>query len=436
LLRAALLVDETWKVQRDPWRDPLEPPPVWHGWRWVQRIGAAALAALALTVGLLRAINTWDYPTYLAIAAIAVALSARPIGPLPRGVGWTADVGWRLALVIGVGFVAALPFVQHYQLAFANVTRAPGTTPLWQYLAVFGLFLALIGGALALDLRTAPRHGPWRLALVVAAPVLVGLGLLGLSVVALALVALTAIALVVGGRLLRSDGGSAPDVFGWVVVAAGVGVSAVVDVVTLQGDPQRTDTVFKLYFQAWTLLGVSAGAAVWRLWTAWPTIRPALRRTVGVAMALLALSAFAYPVAATPARLAERFAPLAPTLDGRAYQRAAVIATGRGPMSLAADAAAIDWLRAAVDGAPTILEGRGPIASWSGRYAVGTGLPSVLGWESHQRLHRASAPQDVAARAAAVDAAYASPDIASLAAVTRAHRVQYVIVGPWERAIY
>ncbi|MCS7289027.1 MAG: HEAT repeat domain-containing protein, partial [Roseiflexus sp.] len=90
LLRAALLVDETWKVQRDPWRDPLEPPPVWHGWRWVQRIGAAALAALALIVVALLGVaqealaqvlaGLAAHPALLLAALVALALAGGLIG--------------------------------------------------------------------------------------------------------------------------------------------------------------------------------------------------------------------------------------------------------------------------------------------------------------------------------------------------------------------
>lgn len=53
LLRAVLLVKETWHGQHDQWQDPLQLPPARPIWRWLQWIGGAVLAALALIVNAL-----------------------------------------------------------------------------------------------------------------------------------------------------------------------------------------------------------------------------------------------------------------------------------------------------------------------------------------------------------------------------------------------
>lgn len=94
LLRAALLVEETWEAQRDPWRDPLEPPPVWHGGRRMQRISAATLEELALIVVALRDVvlaalaqvlaGLAAHPALLLAALVALAL----VGGL---IGWLAE---------------------------------------------------------------------------------------------------------------------------------------------------------------------------------------------------------------------------------------------------------------------------------------------------------------------------------------------------------
>ncbi|OAN40582.1 hypothetical protein A6A03_04555 [Chloroflexus islandicus] len=90
LLRAVLLVQETWHGQRGQWQDPLQPPPARPVRQWLQWIGRAVLAALALIVAALtgsvqEAIGQWlagwlDQPALLVLLA-ALAL-------LGGGIAW------------------------------------------------------------------------------------------------------------------------------------------------------------------------------------------------------------------------------------------------------------------------------------------------------------------------------------------------------------
>ena len=66
-----------------------------------------------------------------------------------------------------------------------------------------------------------------------------------------------------------------------------------------------------------------------------------------------------------------------------------------------------------------------------------TGLPSVIGWDWHQRQQRAVVPgAQVSARIDDVNNFYNTPDPATAAAILDKYGVQYVVVGSLENAYY
>jgi YYY domain-containing protein len=394
--------------------------------------GVVPALAAGLVVGALRATNGWDYPTFLAIAGVAAFV------PLVRGVTRRAVLRVVLlaALVAAVGWLAFRPFTESFELFYRWVEASRETTLLPQYLAIFGLFLFAIVSLLAVGLRGRRASlGRWWWGMVVA---LLGAGVATAfgfaTVVVLALLAL-GVLWVWGGRLEEGKAGHEARTLLAVLTVVGLLLGAMVDLVTVAGDPTRTNTVFKFLFQAWVLLAIGAAQAAAIL------IPLALgRRTVGRAAwlsagALLAAAAFAWPVAATPARIAQRFAPLPPTLDGLAYQWNAVYHDENGPIELRADREAIEWLREH-GGLASILEGRTPAARWGARFSVHTGMPAVLGWEFHQREQRRGYLPMVAERAHDVDRFFASGDPAAVREVLDRYRPAFVVVGELEARFY
>ena len=90
-----------------------------------------------------------------------------------------------------------------------------------------------------------------------------------------------------------------------------------------------------------------------------------------------------------------------------------------------------------VVGSPALVEGQTPEYRWGARYSINTGLPTVLGWNWHQRQQRAAAnDQEVWARADDVATIYNTPFIETAEAFLGKYNVRYVIVGPLERTYY
>jgi YYY domain-containing protein len=160
----------------------------------------------------------------------------------------------------------------------------------------------------------------------------------------------------------------------------------------------------------------------------------------------LLLAALAYPLGATPARLADRFTPLPPTLDGMAYMSQASLRDGGSEVMannpagtnirLPEDYEAIKWILENVEGSPVILEASIPEYRWGSRFAKYTGLPAVLGWRWHQVQQRGTYAPQVDQRLRDVQLMYNDPSPSRVMPLLEKHRVRYIIVGDLERAYY
>ncbi len=94
-----------------------------------------------------------------------------------------------------------------------------------------------------------------------------------------------------------------------VVVLLGLAMTLGVEVIVVQGDIGRMNTVFKFYMQVWLMWGVAAAAAL-----AWliPRLEQALAtgRTVWLSILAVLISLTAlYPPLATRAKINDRFDP-------------------------------------------------------------------------------------------------------------------------------
>ena len=431
------------------------------------------IAVLGVAVGALRLLNTWDYPTYLLLAAGAVTLGER----LARGgfsLTMLASAGVKSALVFAVGYLVFLPYHLSYETFFDSVERTTNTTTLWQFLAIHGLFVfviasfylwesrkALARGAAsirpAFDSLTAALSGEERpgirlpsvgtllawLVGILAAGYLATALLSGFSwsVVALVSALLCLIALTALRSLDRQDEEATPTAFASLAVGAGLAVVVGLDFVRVEGDIERMNSVFKFYTQVWTLLALGAAYMAWKMYRSadfsnWQ--RGGFRLAWSAALAILLVCAAVYPALGTRDRLRDRFegnvTPL--TLDGLAYMEGSVYRDPNGPIDLDSDFEGIRWLRENVQGSPVIVEANTPTYRWGGRVSIHTGLPSVVGWQWHQEQQRWGHREGVSRRIEDVRRIYSTSNAAEAAELLAKHNARYVYVGQVERLYY
>jgi uncharacterized membrane protein len=114
-----------------------------------------------------------------------------------------------------------------------------------------------------------------------------------------------------------------------------------------------------------------------------------------------------------------------------------------GYFSLKDDYDVIRWLQENVQGTPVIMEGRSSAGSyseyhWNARMSIYAGLPSVLGWNFHQRQQRTfdPLPRVVSQRDANVNAFYTTTSIDTAWSILQRYDVSYIIVSSLEHAYY
>jgi uncharacterized membrane protein len=184
--------------------------------------------------------------------------------------------------------------------------------------------------------------------------------------------------------------------------------------------------------------GVTAAAALaWIL----PRVRR-WRRGRGLWQAILVflvVCAALYPPLATSAKIRDRFdANLGPGLDGWTYMTTANYYDPEGAQyDLKWDLEAIRWLTENVIGSPVILEGHAPEYRWGGRYSINTGLPTVLGWNWHQRQQRGPiGDREVWDRSRDIATIYNTSLAGEAESLLRQYNVRYIVVGPLEQTYY
>ena len=96
---------------------------------------------------------------------------------------------------------------------------------------------------------------------------------------------------------------------------------------------------------------------------------------------------------------------------------------------------AIQWLDREVEGIPVIAEAVGGDYTMYGRVAQFTGFPTILGWESHEKLWRGS-DQAIDGRREDVQEIYENDDWERVKIVLEEYDVGYVYVGHLERDSY
>jgi YYY domain-containing protein len=465
------------------------------GRQW--RFAMPALAAVALALGAAWCTSTWDVPTFGLLFAVVLALRLLPFGEPERWarlrdlVHWSTIRGYAAALVLTLGATYLLYFPFH--ASFQNFVSGTGpvTTPTDPALfaTIFGLWLFLLVSFFVVELRDrfegriilrtpqSDEHRSRRLWLFV--------GICGLVLLCafLAGTKVLLILLLAAGVVLALDSRHSPTkLMTYALLLLGLAVALGVEFIYVRdfldnSQWERMNTVFKFYYQVWTLFALG-GALVFtqlirRMWDGGGTDDTRAERIADdravvvaespdgggepwamatwelpgsdtgllrgawlIALTLLVLGSCVFLVEGTQVRVQDPagwavvqpppggIQPRGLSLDGMAYMR------GWYP----GDYAAITWLNQHVGGDPTIVEASNGNYQWYGRVSIYTGLPDVLGWGSREYEQRYG--EEVFPRQEDVQHFWGGEDPNAALAFLRQYNVKYIYVGDLERTCY
>lgn len=360
--------------------------------------------------GGLYAMNSWDYPTYLAVVLLGLVAGS-------RGVALAHRLAAAAILVIS-SIVLWLPF----HAAFEAPTRSSGSM-----LAETVGYLPAIGGILA---SLAPVTGERTLAgdyvVVFGVTYVVALALIGLEfwkrqdreqdstilaaglatatililgaiLVPMPLLALCGLPIVAILLLWNRDAALTPGNVALALFGAGFALTLLPEFVFLLDIfAARMNTIFKLYYQAWTLTGVAAVLGLVVIWEHARRWAPG-RFLMPVVVTALAIGLLTYPVVIGHQWLNWRN----PDRDWLGMDGLASIAAISDD-----EYASIEWLWNHADENDVMLAAGG--CEWAGavsRTASASGVQSLLGWPGHERqwhLGEEGIDARIAARAEAI----------------------------------
>lgn len=451
------------------------------------------LGALALTIGALRATNTWDFPTYLALGCVTLGLIAwRNIqrgASLPHtALVWIGAVLW---LLVG-STLLFLPFLRSFATDYAGFELWRGArTPAADMLRMNGLWLFfLVSGAVLLY---------WRRGAGLPLLLLIGLGPVVLALVTVLqhanalflMLPLAAAAIAIlfdhllerrarptaGHTALAGHDSSEPYVHHelplltaprpdelvappatetetltplptllaivWGTIALLIALAT--EIVVAKGDIGRMNTVFKFGMQSWVLFALASALALSIVWSALEArrrlVHPVIRWVWQAVAVLLLAGGLMYPITAIPARLADRIdSQIGPTLDGVAFMRSAKgsWAENNQQFDFTEDATALAWMQQNIVGTPIVLEAQTEAYRWGGRVSTYTGLPTLLGWPWHETQQRqvAEVGPVLAGRQAFIQQIYSDTNSTTTLQQLQLYGIEYVYVGKLERALY
>ncbi len=406
-----------------------------------------------LIIGALKPTNTWDIYTFFSLAACVLVYRILRYGVglrIAKTKEWQTRILASLltiALLYGLSMLMYAPFNEQFKPGFTEVGFWQGDrTPISSYLMHWGLplFVILVWFAWETyqwtnktrlsELPESTKAKKW----IIGAGIFLIVLLLGLLIlkVGIALIALPvcvwALVLLLSPR--QSDGKR----FLYFIIGTGFLLTLVVELVHLVGDIGRMNVVFKLYMQAWLLINLATAsglAIVLRKQKRWTKRIQAL---VQIPLIILLMSATLFPILATRDKATDRMSYVAPhTLDGMEYMQSSFFYLDGIQMDLSQDYRAIKWMQENVKGSPVILEGQTLEYSWGNRFTIYTGLPSVVGWNYHQRQQRALwANNAVWDRVNSVNEFYLTSDQGYVENYLVQHDIRYIVLGQLERIRY
>lgn len=435
-------------------------------------------------VGGLVFLNTWDMPTFAAVLIGAEALRRQRAHGRISGSDWAFLLFFGLAL-IAITAAAYFPFLISFRSQLGGaLPNLIHPTHFGQYFLVFGALLPLAALFIGVEVWRARRDGRLNLSLGVQVAlsffillaVILGLfifvGMLSPEARNAALnylnqagglqqalpeillkrlmYSVTTIVLLVGlaliaARLLPKKGqptAYAPATgLALLMIAGALAVTLIPDYVYLRDNfATRMNSVFKFYYQAWTLLAVAGAYGVFSLLS--DPVERALRTLAraaagGLVAVTLALGAV-FPLTAIPERalyetgIADR-ANASLTLDG-----------GR-TLTNADDYATLVCLREIIGREPVVVAEVSHAGSYdyfaggigSGRLAGITGAPTVIGWQGHQSQWRGSGYSAAAGtRPDDIRRLYSDLRIDAVQDVVSRYGIDYILFGQAERERY
>ncbi len=425
-----------------------------HKRKWKDRF--LALVLFGVFIGSFQASHTWDFPLMIALTMLIFIsqIIFTNQNPLKRKV-----IHFMIVAVGSLGMAVLLyrPFSYWFKTDYSSVELWKGaTTPLSDYLIVFGFALFVMLSLLLTQILPAVKdwYSYWleklnrKIYLVIAVllALVVSLWAFNYQVLAFGLPLLLVWLYLI---FFKKDISNIQRII-FFLFALGFSLTFLTEVFVLKGDVGRSNMVFRIYLQAWFVLGIAIGIGLMELFDLIRSWRSGFRIGWIIVLQVLILFGLAYPLTATKYKINDRWPDVENppiTLDGALFMLGDSLYDPESPpayysdedrkLNLRMDYEGIKFMQDHVTGTPVIVEGHTTEYRWGGRYAIHTGLSSVIGWSWHTRQHNSLLDgRIVENRIQELNNFYNSENIDEAKAFLDRYGVGYIVVSDLERTYY
>jgi len=358
------------------------------------------IIALSFFIGIFQMTNYWDFPIYFVVCGAVILVSNAIIcGFTKKSLLLTAV---HAAEFIVISYITAFLFNIHFESMASGIGICDRHTEPYQMIIVWGMPIATVIAYLVGSIKEEQKRRKGGVSETEHKNVFFAwLQNLKTSDLFLLILGLCAVGLILMPELIYVR-----DIYG--------------------SNNQRTNTMFKLTYQAFILFGICMGVIITRYF-----LLPKSGKQFAAGALLLFLLC----------RNVEYF-PYAWEAWGGDYKDKeryiSLDATDSSDIS-EADMQAVEWINGNIEGRPLILEAHGPSYRTDGvvynRISALTGCPTVIGWRTHEWLWKGDV-EAVDDRAEDVEAIYACANTELGTMLLEKYDVDYLYVGEVEYLKY
>lgn len=381
----------------------------------VDEVFHPSLIMVGFFIGLFHTTNFWDFPIYYVVAGAVILFTNMIVYEFRNKAIWITAI--QGIFIMTLSWVVSLPFTLSFDQISTSIRLAVAHTPLNQLLILWGLPIFMVMGFMCFligdynrkyskdnkiensdiensdidkNIDDVKYHGIFKLFHFM--------------------------------KTLKT-----PDLFIIILGLCAIGLVLIPEVIYVEdiysGDYKRANTMFKLTYQAFMLFGICFGYLFIRLLVYGKTTR---QKRAGLVGLILFTSSLFYVGNAVNSWYGNIFASEGyKGLDASAFMKE----------EMPQDYHATNWLNENVIGSPVVLEANGDSYSDYQRVSVITGLPTVLGWHTHEWLWK-SDPGLLDIRSADIESIYTSDDEELVRKLIDKYQIEYIYVGHLERIKY
>lgn len=355
---------------------------------------------LSFLIGIFQMTNYWDFPIYFVVCGAVILVSNAVVCGFTKKTFLLTAV--HAAEFIVLSYITAFMFNIHFESMASGIGICDRHTVPYQMIIVWGMPIAAVIAYLVITIKEEQKRREIGVTETEHKNVFFAwLQNLKASDLFLLVLGLCAIGLILMPELIFIR-----DIYG--------------------SDNQRTNTMFKLTYQAFILFGVCMGVIITRFFLLPKTGKQFVAGALMLFLLGRSIEYFPYAWEAWAGDYKDR------------ERYVSLDATESTDVS-AVDMAAADWINENIEGRPTILEAHGSSYRTNGvvydRISALTGCPTIVGWRTHEWLWKGDV-EAVDARGADVEAIYVCADKELGTMLLQQYDVDYVYVGEVEYIKY